>query len=187
MKIRFLMMTLVLATAFTSCFKTQKVADLEDVEYTPPGELVFKANSKLYKAQGTFREWRFTEVKSADNLEELEALIEINMRTVFEKTIRLTKDLESDKFFDIENYPTSEVRIFNVRRLNPNEDRYKADVELTLKEQTEAYETTFEVTQREPLHVKGYVTVLREAYGLGEEWKSVENEVVVEYDTDVKI
>ena len=88
----------------------------------PPGLLQFEAESLSYKAMGGFHRWHFTKLDipnaKKDDLEGVTATIEIDMASVYERTIRLTNDLKSEKYLDCTGHPRAFVEVFDVRKLS---------------------------------------------------------------------
>lgn len=156
--------------------------------YKSPGTLQFAAESNLYKALATFRSWRFTKLHIPNNADStltgLTATIEIDMSSVNEKTIRLTQDLKSEKYFNIKKYPKTTAKIYNVKHIGNN--KYTADIDLKLKGKNSTYMTEFEVVQSSPYRVKGHALILRETYQIGMDMPSIQSEVRVLYDTELK-
>lgn len=156
--------------------------------YKSPGTLQFAAESNLYKALATFRSWRFTKLNIPTNADStltgLTATIEIDMSSVNEKTIRLTQDLKSEKYFNIKKYPKTTAKIYNVKSIGDN--KYIASIDLKLKGKTSTYMTEFEVTQSNPYRVKGDAVILRETYQIGMDMPSIQSEVRVLYDTELR-
>lgn len=153
----------------------------------PPGLLQFEAESKTYKAMGGFHRWQFTKLeipKSKDyNLEGLTATIEIDMASVFERTIRLTNDLKSEKYLDTKGHPRAFVEIFDVRKLT--DDMYLCQMTLSMKGYSKTFYSEFSVTSKDPFHVTGYADVMRTDFNIQEGELGIPNDIHIVYDTDL--
>jgi len=151
------------------------------------GVLGFKAESPLYKADATFRNWVFGKVSIPNgDITKLSATVYVEINSVYERTIRLTKDLKTTAYLDAENHPIAKATIFDVKLIEGN--RYSAKVELDLKGKTQELATTFEMTKSGATpHVKGEILIMRQDFNVGtDKMKSIKNEVIVYYDTDLK-
>lgn len=151
------------------------------------GTLGFKAESPLYKANATFRNWVFGKVNIPNgDMTKLSVVAYVDISSVYERTIRLTKDLKTEAYLDAENHPIAKATIFDVQLIEGN--RYKAKIELDLKGETQELDTEFEMTKNGNVpHVKGEALVMRQDFNVGtDKMKSIKNEVIVYYDTDLK-
>jgi polyisoprenoid-binding protein YceI len=168
--------------------KSNAVKAGPNVTYSAPGKLQFEAKSNLYEALAEFRDWKFTEIKFAnkENLNGLLAKLEINMNSVFEKTIRLTQDLKNPDYFDVKKYPKAYIKIYEVKATNDSIYAAKMDIKLKDKKMTKPFE--FTVIQTSPNYkVKGQVTLLRETFEVGMTMSSIESEVKVMFETELKL
>lgn len=150
-------------------------------------KLGFKAESPLYKADGTFRKWVFGKINMpSDDITRLNAVVYIDINSVYERTIRLTQDLKTEQYLDGTNYPIAKATIRDVSLIEG--DRYKAKVDLELKGTTQELETEFVLTKNgNTPHVKGDMVIARQDFKVGtDKMKSIKNEVIVYYDTDLK-
>ena len=174
-----------------SLLSAQKKGAKNAAEVPPPGLLQFSAESNLYKALGTFKQWQFTKISlpktAPDNLEGLTATLEIDMNSVSERTIRLSQDLKSPDYFDAKKHPKSTVKVLKVKK--QQDGRYQAEMEIKLKKTKQVVVGDFEVTSTEPLKVKGEVVLLRQDFkvGMGNNMESIQNEVKVLFDTELRL
>ncbi len=158
-----------------------------NVVYSAPGKLQFEAKSNIYQALAEFRDWKFTELKFAnkDNLNGLVAKLEINMNSVFEKTIRLTQDLKTASYLDVKQYPKTTIKVYEVKAINDSMYVAKIDIKIRDKKVSKYFE--FVVTQVQPFYrVKGQVVIQRETFGVGLTMDTIESEVKVIFDTELK-
>ncbi len=175
---------------FFSCSSNQGVSYTTDKETWPKetaGFLGFRAESPLYKADGQFRKWVFAKINvPKDDILQLSAIIYVDIASVVERTIRLTEDLKTKDYLNVKDFPLATIVISKVQKIENNQ--YKAEAALTLKGQTELLETVFTLSQKkEVFHVKGELVLLRNNFKIGtDKLKSIKNEVIVYYDTDLK-
>lgn len=182
---KYVLLSLSALFLLSSCGGTDTTESIELTGETP-GTLQFKARSPLYQALATFRNWKFTDlnIPQKESLEGMKAKVVVDMQSVYEKTIRLTKDLESEKIFYVEKYPSSIATISNVKK--KSEKEYTADVKIKIREIENTYPVEFEVVDKNPWHVVGTIEVPREDYRLGEAWPNVRNEVYITFDTKLR-
>jgi polyisoprenoid-binding protein YceI len=168
--------------------KDDKIKAKANVVYSAPGKLQFAAKSNLYSALAEFRDWKFTALKFAnpDNLNGLVAKIEINMNSVFEKTIRLTQDLKTKSYLDATQYPVSNIKIYGVKLEKDSLYTAKMDIKIKGKKETKLF--NFTLTQSSPVYkVKGEVLLLREVFDIGMGMNTIESEVKVFFDTELQL
>lgn len=167
------------------------LATLAEVEnyFVPPGLLQFEAESKTYKALGGFHRWHFTELNFPKNMENgldgLTATIEIDMASVYERTIRLTNDLRSKKYLDSKGHPRAYLKVFDVESIGDNQ--YVCKMTLEMKEYKKTFSSEFKVTDSGPIHVKGTADVLRTDFNIQEGDLGIPNRIHVIYDTDLAL
>lgn len=182
---KYVLSTLFFTLLLMGCVGTDTTESIETTSETP-GTLQFQARSPLYQALATFRDWKFSKLRipNEKDLEGMEAQVVVDMRSVYEKTIRLTKDLESEKIFHVEKYPSSTAAVSNVKQKSDGD--YTADVTIKIRDIEHTYPATFEVVDKKPWRIKGSIEVPREDYRLGEAWPNVRNEVYVKFDTKLQ-
>ncbi|MCP4441546.1 MAG: YceI family protein [Aureispira sp.] len=176
-------------TLFSGCSNTLGIGSTNPSKWPEKavGTLGFKAESPLYKANAVFRKWIFAKLSiPGDDITKLTATLYIDINSVYERTIRLTNDLKTEKYLDGVNYPIATVEISNVQ--NIDNDDYIADLKITIKEFTKKATTNFKLSKNGgTYHVKGQADLLRKEFDVGnDKMKSIKNEVVVYYDTDLK-
>jgi len=168
--------------------KSQPVKAAPNVTYSAPGKLQFEAKSNLYEALAEFRDWKFTEIKFAnkENLNGLTAKLSINTNSVFEKTIRLTQDLKTPDYFDVKKYPQANIKIYEVKSLN--DSLYSGKMEIKIKNKKLEKPFEFLVIQTQPNYkVKGQVILQRETFEIGMSMPSIESQVKVIFETELKL
>lgn len=178
---------LILLTGLWGCASTGNLKDPSKWSETATGTLGFKAESPLYKADAIFRKWIFAKLNIPNNdITQLSAILYIDINSVYERTIRLTQDLKTEKYLDGVNYPLATVEISNVKKIE--NDQYSADLQLSLKEATKKITTNFVLSKNgDTYHVKGQADLMRQDFDVGnDKMKSIKNEVIVYYDTDLK-
>lgn len=182
---KYVLLSLSFLFFLSSCGGTDTTESVE-LKGDRPGTLQFQARSPLYQALATFRNWKFTklEIPNDNSLEGMKGRVVVDMQSVYEKTIRLTKDLESEKIFYVEKYPSSTATFSNVKKKSDKE--YTADVTIKIREIENTYSANFEVIDKKPWHIKGSIEVPREDYRLGEAWPNVRNEVYINFDTELR-
>lgn len=173
--------------SFSGCASTTNLTDPSKWPEKSIGTLGFKAESPLYKADAIFRKWIFGKISIPnDDILQLSASLYIDINSVYERTIRLTNDLKTEKYLDGINYPIATVKISNVQ--NIEDDKYIADLELSLKEITKVVTANFVLSKEGgTYHVKGQADLMRKDFEVGnDKMKSIKNEVIVYFDTDLK-
>ena len=171
----------------TTLKDTKKQPSVAKVLMVPPGLLQFEAESLSYKAMRGFHRWQFTTLNiphaKKNDLEGVTATIEIDMASVYERTIRLTNDLKSEKYLDCSGHPRAFVEVFNVRKLSA--DTYICEMTLTMKGFSKTFYSEFKVTSLEPFHINGYADVLRSDFNIQEGELGIPNDIHIVYDTDL--
>lgn len=131
-----------------------------------PGTLSFKANNKMYNADGKFEDWKITEVNIPDgDLTQGTATLEVDLASVWEKSSQLADHLRTADFFDVAKYTTATVKIHGISK--SGENTYDGTASVTFHGHTNDVPISFEVTGTEPLQVKGTATLQRTAFGIG--------------------
>ena len=131
-----------------------------------PGLLEFKAHNKIYDAQGTFKQWRFTRVDIPEgDLEKGSVEFEVDLASVWEKTAQLADHLRTADFFDVAKYSKATVKIDRAKKTG--EKTYEAVATVDLHGHSGEVPVTFEVVNASPLEIKGSATLDRTAFGIG--------------------
>lgn len=158
-------------------------------EPSPPGEILFVGKNKIATANSRFHQWKITSLTlDRENLAESSVEIEVDVASLDTGIKRRDDHLRSADFFDVAKWPTSKIRIYEVRPKEGGEaGRYTAKMDLTIRDVTKTQEIEFEIVDVETMKVSGKVTILRTDYGVGEPHKalnpmSVENEVNVSFE-----
>ena len=146
-----------------------------------PGVISFEAANERYSANGKFNKWNFTRVNMDGNdITTLDAELNIDLTSIWEKSDKLTEHLKAWDYFDVEKFQNATVKIKNVRKKGAG---YEADMELAMRDEFQRIESTFEVLEKKPLRVRGSAFVDRSIFGIGVENTSVSNLIKVTYDT----
>lgn len=180
-----------LFSIITSCGSTKEIKGYsKDISTWPekaPGILGFNAESPLYKADANFRKWVFGKLSIPNgDILQLRATVYVDINSVYEQTIRLTRDLKTELYLDATNFPTATATIYDVKHIEGN--NYKAKVELSLRKTKKELEATFVLSKENgKLHVNGEIQVNRKDFDVGnDEMKSIKEEVRIYFDTDLK-
>lgn len=173
-----------------ACNSTKKTMDKAEYEPSvkPPGTLKFLANSTIYAAEATFREWQFTKLDlPTSGITGMTARIEILINSVYERTIRLTSDLKKESYLNGVEFPKAYVDITNVNPLGGSD--YMAEMKLTIKDITKTIKSKFTLlNDAPPYKVKGEVVLNRQDFGVAMKMgKEVKDKVVVQFETELKL
>ncbi len=150
---------------------------------TPPGKIGFKAQNKMFKADGEFKNWRFTKVDiPGGDIEKGSVEIEIETTSVEANNPKLTNHLKQDDMLKSAGFPKATVRISDAKKTG--DDAYQANVSLTLRGVTKTLPATFKVLSKSPLKIEGEAVVDRVAFGVylpynPNDGKSVEPDVKI--------
>ena len=149
-----------------------------------PGELRFRAHNSMYKADGKFATWRFTEVDIPDgDLEKGSVTIEVDMASVWEKANALAEHLRTADFFDVEKFAKAKITIDGAKK--GEDDSYVALAVVEMHGKTSEVPVNFEVTSKVPLQIAGSAVLSRTAFGIGrphqpDNERSITDEVEIE-------
>jgi len=174
--------------ACNSTKNTTTKADENVLRIKPPGTLKFLANSTIYAAEATFREWEFTKLNlPTSGIKGMTATIEIHINSVYERTIRLTSDLKKEDYLNGVNFPKAYVEIKNVSPLGGN--KYIANMDLKIKDITKSVKSEFVLlNDAPPYKVKGEVILNRQEFDIAKKMgKEVKDKVVVQFETELKM
>ncbi len=172
--------------AAMSCGGGKKVSDTASANSSKmgletPGVISFAAANERYSADGTFKKWKFSKVSmDKGKIESLDADIDIDLTSIWEKSDKLTDHLKANDYFDVAKYTTANLNIKNVRAKG---DKYVADLQLKMRGVTQKMESEFEVISKKPMTVKGTAMVDRGLFTIGVENTSVPNLIEVSYNT----
>ncbi len=148
------------------------------------GTIKFDAANDRYSANGEFKTWYFTRVSIENNdLTTLNADLEVDLKSVWEKSDKLTDHLKAPDFFNIAKYTTAKINISDVKK-SSNGD-YTASMILDMKGLSQKITSDFKVTSTDPIHVVGTAQVSRKLFGLGSDEMGVGEFVTVTFDTDI--
>jgi Uncharacterized conserved protein len=151
------------------------------------GSITFAAANNRYSANGEFKSWHFTKMdvktNKASEIKSIDAAIEIDITSIWEKSPKLTNHLKAPDFFNIAEFTTATMDINNVKK--QSDGTYTVDMKLKMKGLTQDMTSTFTVTNTNPLHVKGTALVNRNLFSLGKVEMKVPEMIEVTYDTDL--
>lgn len=132
-----------------------------------PGRIGFVGKNLMATADGTFHRWRFVDVSiDPANLSAGSVTLEIDVASLDTDNKRRDDHLRSEDFFEVERWPTARIRVHSASPLEG--DRYEARFDIEIRDQKRTLTGTFEVMNREPLEVRGEVTLDRMEFGIGE-------------------
>ena len=122
------------------------------------------ASTFLYKAKGSFENWKFEELTLPDkNFEKVKAKIKIEISSLSEKSNLLVKHLKGEHFFDEPQFPIAYVLIDGAEKLENKQ--YKANATATIKGVTKPIILIFEVNEKDNIEVKGTAQIERSLFG----------------------
>jgi len=152
-----------------------------------PGKIGFKAQNKMFKADGQFKAWKFTKVDMpGGDIEKGSVEIEIDTASVEVNNPKLTNHLKQDDMLTVSSFPKAVVKIHDVKKVG--EGQFKATADLTLRGITKSVPAEFKVTGKSPLKVEGTAVLNRTDFGVYKphdpaDDKSVEPAVQITVDT----
>ena len=130
-----------------------------------PGTLSFKAQNKVFKAEGQFKNWRFTKVSIPDgDLEKGTVEIEVDTLSVEANAERLTAHLKEDDMLKTSAFPKATIKLHNVRK--GSDGTYTVDADLTLRGISKSVPAKFTVVGKDPLKVEGDAVINRLDHGV---------------------
>lgn len=151
----------------------------------PPGEIRFVGKNKIARANSEFHRWRIARADfNPEQLQGGEIVIEVDVASLDTGIEKRDDHLRQEEFFWVEQHPVATVRVYDAQPAGP--DLYKAKMDLIIRGVTKTKEVEFEVTERDPLTVRGELTLDREEFGVGKPHNklnplSVEPEVPVSF------
>lgn len=158
----------------------------QNVKLKTGGTISFTTANDRYEAEGHFNEWYFTELNiEKDDLESLQAKLNIDLSSISEKSQGLTSHLKAPDFFNIAKFTTATVEISKVKKVSSN--KYQAEMKLDMKGLNQTLISNFELTSKNPLTIKGSAQVDRILFGLGGQSLGVPRMVAVEYNTQIPL
>ena len=131
-----------------------------------PGKLTFFAENKMHKANGSFADWKFTEVNvpTPGSTEGATVTMEINLASVDAGNPKLTAHLKAPDFFNIEQTPKATVKVHSAQKTGEN--TYTATADVTLVGITRQVPVEFTITSYDPPRFKGSATVKRGEFNI---------------------
>lgn len=130
-----------------------------------PGKLGFKAQNKVFKADGEFKSWRFTKVDIPDgNIEKGTVEIEVDIASVSTNADKLTEHLKQNDMLDAAKFPKATIKIHSAKKTGDN--TYEATADLTLRGVTKSIPVKFKTLGQSPLRVEGEAVVNRLDFGV---------------------
>jgi|GEM_PF-2439656 len=164
---------------------TPKVQD-EKRQYSTPGEITFFAANERYSAQGTFNEWKFTNVAMEEGkIETLQGSIEIDLTSIWEKSAKLTEHLKAYDYFDVAKYTTATIEIHDIHVHGESEGH--AQMVLKMRGFEQQLDASFQILNKDPLTISGDAFVDRSIFKIGEDNKDVPNEIQVTFNTIIPL
>jgi polyisoprenoid-binding protein YceI len=151
-----------------------------------PGKIGFKAQNKMFKADGQFKAWKFTKVDiPGGDLEKGSVEIEIDTASVEVNNPKLTNHLKQDDMLTVSSFPKATLKIHDVKKVA--EGQFKATADLTLRGITKSLPAEFKVISKAPLKVEGTAVLNRTDFGVYKphdpaDDKSVQPEVQISVD-----
>jgi len=108
-----------------------------------------------------FRKWAFTKMELPnDNLENIQAEIDINVTSAETKWKDLEKSVKKKKdYFYVKKFPTATINIKGAKK--QADGSYTTDATLSLKGITKTVALTFTASDSKPYHIKGSGTLNR--------------------------
>jgi polyisoprenoid-binding protein YceI len=148
-----------------------------------PGKIGFKAQNKMFKADGQFKAWKFTKVDiPGGDFEKGTVEIEIDTASVEANNPKLTNHLQQDDMLKVAAFPKATVKVHSAKKVA--EGQYKAIADLTLLGVTKSLPAEFKVTGKAPVRVEGTAVLNRTEFGVYQPYdpandKSVEPSVQI--------
>ncbi len=132
----------------------------------PPDRIGFVGKNTIAKAKGVFHSWKIADANvDASNLEGGSVVIEVDVASLDTGNKRRDAHLRNEDFFEVERWPTARVRVHGAEQVEG--DRYQAQFDVEIRDQRKTIVGTFEVVSRDPLRVKGELTIDRMEFGIG--------------------
>ena len=171
-----LMLVTVLATTLALGAATAHAED--GATDSPPGSITFVGKNMVATANGTFHKWHFTKADfDPDHPENSEVAIEVDVASIDTKIEKRDDHLRTADFFDVENYPTATLRIYEIVASGTSEDgnpQFSAKLDWAMHGVQKTYENfSFELTGKSPVQVKGTFTINRMDFNIGEKHRSL--------------
>lgn len=196
MKVTSLLSSVVLLSLFSIAAIVAAPASGDDAAADgPPGSITFVGKNMVATANGTFHTWHFTEANfDPDNPAGSVVAIEVDVASIDTKIEKRDDHLRTADFFDVENYPTATLRIYDIEASGTSEEghpKYTAKLDWTMHGVEKTYENfTFEVVEKSPVRVRGTFTINRMDFNIGEEHKSlspmsIQEEIPIEFEAVV--
>lgn len=139
-----------------------------DHDHAPkvPGKLTFFAENKMHKANGTFTDWKFTEVNvpTPGSTEGATVTMEINLASVDAGNPKLTAHLKAPDFFNIEKTPKATVKVHSA--VKTGENSYTATADVTLVGITKQVPVEFTITSYDPPRFRGSAIIKRGEFNI---------------------
>ena len=146
---------------------------LVDAADEAPGKITFVGKNKMATANGIFHEWHFTKVVlGSGDVPVNEVAIEVDVASLDTKIKKRDNHLRTADFFDVENFPTATLRIYDISKTGGKEFSAKLDFEMHGVQKT--YDDfAFTITGRSPLQVEGEFSINRMDFNIGEPHKKL--------------
>ena len=180
-----------IAETYTKSFKKTATETQEKPITAKTNSISWKASTLAYKANGSFENWQFTQIEIPNgDLEKIEVTAEIDLHSITEKSKLLVKHVKSDKFFEVEKYPTAKFNITHATRNTAG--IYEGEAIVKMKGISATIPFSFQVINTAPLSIKGNCLIDRSVFGIGKVKKkggvsrNVEVEIVANLETALK-
>lgn len=139
----------------------------------PPGKIGFFAKNRVAKANGEFKQWKFTRADfNFDNLKGSVIEIEVDVSSIDTKIKKRDNHLQTADFFDVEKYPTATLKIYNIVAAGKSEAGnalYAGRLDFDMHGVKKTYAVLpFEVISKSPVEVKGTFSIDRMDFNIGE-------------------
>lgn len=144
--------------------------------------LTFKAVQNGAEIEGQFKKFTGKIQFHPDHLDQSSVEIEVDMNSVDASYKDVVQNIKTKDWFFTTKYPTATMKTQNIEKVDGG---YKANAELTIRDQTMPVEIMFNVAEfsAEKAHAKGKAALKRKDFNVGwEDTKAVENDVQVIFD-----
>lgn len=181
------------STAFA--YSPAAFADDDAADHQTPGSITFVGKNMVATAHGTFHTWRFTQAEfDPDSPAGGVVEIEVDIASIDTKIEKRDDHLRTADFFDVENYPTATLRIYDIALAGSGDGAnpaYTDKLDWTMHGVEKTYDNfTFELTGRNPTRVVGQFTINRMDFNIGEPHKtlspmSIKEEIPITFEAVV--
>jgi len=157
-------------------------------ESDAPGYINWEASSKMYNAEGSFKNWTVENVVyNPDSIENTTLDIVVGVASVHEKSDKLVEHLKADDYFDIAVFPNATIHVQDIQK---TDTAYSANFIVTIKDVVDTTEAYFTVDNSDPLIVTGYTYIDRPKHLIGlplKKTKGITEQVKVDFQLDMSL